>query len=149
MSGFPQSGGCQCGKIRYTLHAAPIVVYCCHCTQCQKQSSSAFGISVRVNSADLSIVGTPSAFVQTVGDKQAAREFCPDCGTRLFHKRPQYDGHLNIKGGTFDDAQWLNPAGHIWTASKLPWVILPADAIRYDHQPEDYETLAAAWKPNF
>ena len=41
-----QEGGCQCGAIRYRLLQAPVALYACHCQDCQKQSSSAFGLSM-------------------------------------------------------------------------------------------------------
>ncbi len=44
-----QKGGCQCGAIRYESEGQPIALYICHCRECQKQSASAFGISLDVN----------------------------------------------------------------------------------------------------
>ena len=41
----PLCGGCQCGAIRYELSHGPLQLYVCHCTECRKQSASAFGIS--------------------------------------------------------------------------------------------------------
>jgi hypothetical protein len=29
---LPQTGGCQCGALRYEITQAPIMVYTCHCT---------------------------------------------------------------------------------------------------------------------
>ena len=31
---LPQTGGCQCGKIRYAITEVPQLVYTCHCTDC-------------------------------------------------------------------------------------------------------------------
>jgi hypothetical protein len=44
----PYTGGCQCGQIRYEIRAEPLTLYVCHCQECQKQSSSAFGMSMPV-----------------------------------------------------------------------------------------------------
>src|SRR4249920_2067160 len=43
---LPQTGGCQCGKIRYEITAAPQLVYTCHCTDCQRLTSSAFSMGI-------------------------------------------------------------------------------------------------------
>ncbi len=142
MQDFKQSGGCQCGQVRYTLRQEPLVIYCCHCTECQKQSSSAFGISVRVQSEALAINGKLNSFEKGGADRQ----FCPTCGTRLLHRRPGYQNTLNIKGGTFDDASWIMPAGHIRTGSKQSWVLLPKGAITYEEQPDNYNALIAAYQ---
>lgn len=144
---LPLTGGCQCGKVRFRLHGAPVVFYCCHCTECQKQSSSAFGESVRVHVADLETEGVPRTFVRpTASGSTLECSFCPDCGTRLFHRRDAYADTLNIKGGAFDDTSWLVPAGHIWTRSKQGFVSIPDDVLAYEEQPPDYDALAGRWR---
>jgi hypothetical protein len=45
---LPQSGGCQCGKIRYEITEAPRLVYTCHCKDCQRLTSSAFSLGLVV-----------------------------------------------------------------------------------------------------
>jgi hypothetical protein len=143
---FPISGGCQCGHIRYSLKAAPVVFYLCHCTECQKQSSSAFGESVKVRREDIEIDGELGEY-RTVADSGNAKrcEFCPKCGTRLFHGRWPEAETFNLKGGTLDDAAWLVPAGHIWTRSKQAFYAVGADEIAYPADP-DYAVLARKWR---
>jgi hypothetical protein len=41
---LPQTGGCQCGGVRYEITQAPVMVYTCHCTDCQRMTSSAFSL---------------------------------------------------------------------------------------------------------
>lgn len=50
---FPMEGGCSCGLIRYQVTKAPIVVHCCHCTSCQRESGAAFAINAIVESTCL------------------------------------------------------------------------------------------------
>ena len=70
-------------------------------------------------------------------------EFCPTCGTRLFHGRPAY---CNIKAGTLDDRSWLMPAGHIWTASKQPFYPIGENELSYAHQPTSKDALVVRWR---
>lgn len=145
---LPLTGGCQCGAIRYTLRGAPVVFYICHCTECQKQSASAFGESFRVRQDDLEVDGAVATFTRigTSGNELAC-DFCPDCGTRLFHRRAKYSETMNIKAGTLDDTSWLRPAGHIWVRSKQPWVKIGANELTYERQPEDGDAaLTARWE---
>lgn len=144
---FPVHGGCQCGAVRYKLLAVPVVFYICHCTECQKQSASAFGESVRVRQDALDIAGHVETFTSPGNGKASAeRDFCGTCGTRLFHRRAQYHEFLNIKGGTLDDKSWLIPAGHIWTRSRQKWVTIPDDALAYEEQPDNYQRLTDRWR---
>jgi hypothetical protein len=140
---FPVTGGCQCGAVRYTLKAPPIVFYLCHCTECQKQSASAFGESVTAHPDDVEVTGELACY-ERPGAKGTVRcEFCPKCGTRMFHGRPE---RCNIKGGTLDDRSWLAPAGHIWTSSKQPYPLIGADELSYTHQPESKDALEKRWR---
>src|ERR1700748_3900883 len=80
-------GGCQCGVVRYQVMAEPVQVYVCHCTECRKQSASAFGISVIVPVDAFRIthgrVRTWSRTTDTGGELVCS--FCEVCGTRLWH----------------------------------------------------------------
>jgi hypothetical protein len=144
---LPITGGCQCGAVRYELNGTPVVSYICHCTECQKQSSSAFGQGLRVQNVDLTITGAyETCNHQGDSGNFVAGDFCPKCGTRLFHRRPEYSETRNIKAGTLDDTSWLKPAGHIWTASKQSWVNIPADAINYLKQPKNFDAIIARWR---
>ena len=57
---LPLTGGCQCGGVRYEIKAAPLSLYVCHCTECQRQSGSAFALSLAVPRDAFAVVrGTP------------------------------------------------------------------------------------------
>ena len=68
-------------------------------------------------------------------DRNKLGAFCPRCGTRIYHKLELRRDSLSVKPGTLDDTRWLNPAKHIWTRSKQPWVVIPEDAECHPQQP--------------
>src|SRR3546814_9115689 len=50
-------GGCLCGALRYRIApAAELCVYCCHCRDCQRLSSSAFTVSMVLPTAAFTVV---------------------------------------------------------------------------------------------
>ena len=61
----PYTGGCQCGNVRYTLKGEPLRLYACHCTACQQQSGSAFGMSMIMDKKSVEIKGELKSFVRT------------------------------------------------------------------------------------
>ena len=143
-----RAGGCQCGALRYELNAEPVTLYACHCSACQKQSSSAFGMSLRVPRSGFAV--TRGATKEWRRRADSGREviclFCGDCGSRLFHCPSHESAFLNIKPGTLDDTSWLRPVAHAWTGSAQGWVALGGDTLVYEGQPEDFTPLIARWQ---
>lgn len=41
-----RDGGCACGAVRYRFTSEPLVVHCCHCLNCQRQTGNAFVINL-------------------------------------------------------------------------------------------------------
>ncbi len=144
----PYGGGCQCGRIRYEIHGEPLAIYACHCRECQKQSASAFGLSMPVLRSALRLTGDePARFERRAASgRVVAATFCPACGTRLFHEPSRNPEIVNIKPGTLDDTSWIMPVAHVWTSSKQLWVDIPSDVLRFDAQPPDPQAIYDRWR---
>jgi len=136
-------GGCQCGAVRYELTGPLARAYACHCRDCQKQSASAFSVSIPVIRSSLRVDG-PLASFDKRSDSGAVTTcaFCPGCGSRLFHTSSRSPDVATLKAGTLDDASAIEPAAHLWTSRKQPWVRLDPDTPSYPEQPPDL----AAWR---
>ncbi len=145
---LPLKGGCQCGALRYEIAQAPLMVYCCHCTNCQKISTSAFCISAAVYEAGVSYVAGAPCRTTWTSDAGNARygDFCGDCGVRILHGQTPPIGVLSLRAGTLDDPSRARPAGHIWTKSALPWVRFDPDDILCEGQPTDYTPYVERFK---
>lgn len=59
---IPFSGGCACGKIRYTCTAAPIAMLNCHCQDCQISSGAPFASGIIVALASTQVEGAPNTY---------------------------------------------------------------------------------------
>lgn len=121
----PCNGGCACGAVRYRVTAEPLISYLCHCTECQRRTSSAFGLNMQVPAESLEITqGEPTSRTRTADSgNELALNFCGECGTTLFSvpgARPQV---RVIYCGTLDDPSWVPVKLHIWSESALPWAI--------------------------
>lgn len=144
---LPATGRCQCGQAQYRLNGQPLTLFTCHCTDCQRQSSSAFGMALWVHKADVQLTqGELKEWVREMpsGRKMSCR-FCPSCGTRIFHQVLGQNETLSIKPGTLDDTSWLRPAAHIWTRSRQPWIQLDPATLQYPGNPVNFDELMAAW----
>jgi hypothetical protein len=140
------TGGCQCGQVRYRLTGDRPGIWACHCGECQKQSGSAFGLSLPTPAAQVETTGMMASWTRpTASGRQTTCFYCPDCGSRLYHVGSHRPDWLTIKPGTLDDTSWLAPSAHIWVSRKQSWVILDPAVPAHLTQPEDM----MAWRASF
>lgn len=133
----PLTGGCQCGSVRYEVTGEPVTTYVCHCRECQKQSASAFGISVIVKRSDLRVQGEVKVWSRaTDRGGTLACAFCPVCGSRLWHEPVGASETISVKGGSLDQPPDLRSVSHIWTSRKLPGVIVPKTTAQFPGEPD-------------
>lgn len=143
---FSCEGGCACGAVRYRVTSKPMIVHACHCLNCQRQTGSAHAINALIETdrvillsgeIEERLVDTPSGRGQRI-----AR--CASCKVALWsnYLLNNLGEHLRfLRVGTLDDPSLTPPDVHIFTASRLPWYILP------DETPsvEAYYDLTATW----
>jgi hypothetical protein len=146
-----KTGGCQCGAVRYRLKGSPRMLYVCHCSDCQKQSSSAFGMSLIVDGTDIEFTRGAGRLKtwDTRGDDGGLKRcaFCPECGTRIYHAPEADDEPISIKAGSLDDTAWLRPVAQIWLQSAQPWVDIDRERYRcYRREPDDEAELELLWR---
>jgi len=121
-------GGCACGGVRFRMAAPPMIVHCCHCSWCQRETGSAFVVNalveadaVELQSGQVEIINTPSESGR--GQKMHR---CADCKIALWSNYAGAgDAILFLRVGTLDHPDQFPPDIHIFTSSKLPWVELP------------------------
>jgi hypothetical protein len=133
-------GGCACGSVRYRLKLPPLFVHCCHCSRCRRETGSAYAVNALVEPAALAVLrGAPRAFAQpSASGKGQVVYRCDACGTALWSVYGKSRTPIRVvRVGTLDDPALAPPDIHIFTASKLPWVVLndgiPAVAEYYRH----------------
>jgi hypothetical protein len=122
---LPFTGGCSCGAIRYESTAEPIMMFKCHCRDCQQATGGAFvpGMllpreAFRFTRGQLRYHFTPSLR----GGKHK-RGFCPECGSRL--TGGEFEGRdspfIGILAGTLDNPSWFQPQMDIFVSDTQPW----------------------------
>ena len=128
-----REGGCSCGAVRYRLTSEPLVVHCCHCLNCQRQTGSAFVVNLLIEADRVELLaGTADAVEVPRDDGSAQRIFrCPRCQVAIFshYARPEVSF---VRGGTLDDPTGVTPDVHIFTRSKVGWVTLPDGAPAFE-----------------
>lgn len=123
-------GGCACGSVRYRLMSRPLFVHCCHCTWCQRETGSAFVINAMIEADRVVLTKGWPGSVETPSASGSGQKItrCPVCWVALWSNYAGAGDAIRfVRVGTLDEPGRLPPDIHIFTSSKLPWVVLPDD----------------------
>lgn len=135
------SGSCFCGAVKYRLESAPMFVNCCHCTECRRQTSSAFAINAVIETARITLLEGAPVPVTVPSESGRPHDIyrCPVCQTALWSDYGRRPALRFVRVGTLDDP--LPPDVHVYTRSKLSWVVLPPDVPAF----EQYYDVQKLW----
>jgi len=141
-------GGCACGRVRFRMESQPLIVHCCHCSRCQRQNGSAFAVNALVESDRVHLLQGEVVDIEVPSPSGANQIIsrCPNCQVAVWSYYLVMRGGIGklvrfIRVGTLDDPGRLPPDVHIYTSSKLPWVVLPSDALAV----EEYYVTEEVW----
>jgi len=134
-------GGCDCGRIRYRMTSRPLIVHCCHCRWCQRESGASFALNAMIESTRLELLGAAPELVDTPSESGKGQLIarCPSCRVALWSHYAGGGRRVSfVRVGTLDEPDRLPPDIHIFTRSKQPWVQLPpgtpAFEVYYDRE---------------
>jgi hypothetical protein len=129
-----RQGGCACGAVRYEFQGDPLFTHACHCTDCQRLTGGAFGVSMIIEESQLRLTKGQPVSGELIADSGNTKKvyFCGGCGSSLWNESSSRPGALTLKPGTLDDTDRVKPEAHIWTRSKQPWVQIAADTPAYE-----------------
>ena len=125
---FPIEGGCDCRHVRYRMLTRPLIVHCCHCRWCQRESGAAFALNAMIESERVELLAAEPELVMTPSASGKGQRIarCPQCRVAVWSHYAG-GGLLTrfVRVGTLDNPDLLPPDVHIFTTWKQPWVILP------------------------
>ena len=135
-------GSCLCGNITYECNAEPVVKAVCHCTDCQKHTSSAFSIVIGVPKSNFILQGDSIKNIPITTDSGNTKRysFCDDCGTHIFSniEHENYYEITFIKGGSLDQPKLsdIAPDIEVFTDSKIAWASCENLSASFQKNPE-------------
>src|SRR5262249_2184285 len=133
---------CACGEVRYRLASEPMVVHCCHCRHCQRQTGSAFVVNLLIEADRIEVTAGAPEPVGAPRDDRAVQVIhrCPRSPRALFSQYTSPNVRY-VRAGTLDDATAVTPDVHIFTRSKVGWVTLPEDTPAFEVFYDDFDAI--------
>jgi hypothetical protein len=124
-------GGCTCRAVRYRMKSRPLFVNCCHCTWCQRETGSAFVINAVIEADRVELLNGEPECVVTPSNSGTGQKIwrCPTCRIAVWSNYGGGGDRVRfVRVGTLDEPGRLPPDIHIFTSTKLPWVVIPPGA---------------------
>jgi hypothetical protein len=108
------SGGCACGRIRYSASVAPDEAYLCHCRMCQRATGSVSIAFVNARLDGLEWNHEPDWYDSS---PIARRPYCRECGTSLGFAFKEGSDKMDLTVASFDDPAPFRPKHHFGAES--------------------------------
>jgi len=135
------TGGCQCGRVRYTVAIDNDDAYLCHCRMCQRATG---GVSIAFKNVKRAAVRWDQEPERYASSEIALRGYCRACGTPLTFEFADGGENMDLTVGSFDNPGRFTPKHHFGAESMhRRWVdtsALPA------YRADEYQPLIERWK---
>ncbi len=128
---------CACGAVKFAFNTDPTFVADCYCKDCQKASGGAMATFFGVPQDDFTLLsGNPKSFPYVAeSGKRLERNFCPECGARLFTTNlGSFPGTVFVMIGSLDQPDLVKPLMEIFTKRRLKWT-KPLDLPQFPGMP--------------
>jgi hypothetical protein len=130
------TGGCLCGKVKYSISSAPVRMGQCHCDDCRKLSGTGHVSNAFFEKKSVLISGETSNHDSvTDSGSTITRYFCPECGSRLFGINSTNINIIGVTIGTLDDSQWFKPDFIVYNKRKPEWDFMDESIPTFEGMP--------------
>jgi hypothetical protein len=128
---------CACGAIKFGFDTDPTFIADCYCKDCQKSSGGVMATFFGVPWDDFTLFsGEPKSFHYLANSGRGLdRNFCPDCGARLFSSNLEgFPGLVFVTIGSLDQPETIEPILEMFTKRRLKWA-KPLDVLQFPGMP--------------
>ena len=134
------TGGCACGRVRYSARVESDEAYLCHCRMCQRATGSISIAFTNVKHADVAWESEPDWYESSA---IARRPYCAACGTSLGFEYPD-SGKMDLTVASFDDPSRFRPTSH-FGAESIHRAWLNTDGLS-EMRSDEYQPLVERWE---
>lgn len=134
------TGGCACGRVRYSATVDDDDAYLCHCRMCQRSTGSISIAFKSMKQADVAWEHEPDWYGSS---PIAERPYCRKCGTSLGFKFRKGSDTMDLTVASFDDPSRFRPRHHFGVESMhRAWI---NTAGLPEQRSEDHSLLVNKW----
>ena len=113
------SGRCMWGAVTWTYSGETTRNLVCHCSDCQRATSSPFTAFLGMISEQLQWSGKVEHYESSPG---TFRGFCLCCGTRLYFRSEKWPEEIHIHAATLTSPNDYRPDAQVFMRSRAHWL---------------------------
>ncbi len=130
------TGGCSCGKVRYESQENEASGAICHCNNCRKSSGTGHVANAFLPDDTFSVSGDLKTSCYTADSgSTVTRSFCPECGSSIVSRSPNFPGVVVVRVSSFDDPNKFNPGMVVYAKQQASWDTQQPDIPHFDEMP--------------
>ena len=133
------TGGCACGKVRFTAKVENDEAYLCHCRMCQRATGSISIAFKNLLKSDVTWESEPDWYRSS---PIARRPYCAACGASLGFEFPDSE-KMDLTVAAFDDPSRFRPI-HNFGAESMHRAWLNTEGLP-EMRCQDHPTLVEEW----
>ena len=133
------TGGCACGRVRFTARIDDDEAYLCHCRMCQRATGSVSIAFKNVKKVDVTWAREPDWYESS---PIARRPYCRECGASLGFAFPDSE-NMDLTIAAFDDPSRFRPKHHFGVES-LHRAWLNTEGLP-EYRTDEYQPLVDRW----
>ena len=133
------TGGCACGKVRFTAKVHNDEAYLCHCRMCQRATGSISIAFKNVLKSDVTWESGPDWYQSS---PIARRPYCAACGASLGFEFPDSE-KMDLTVAAFDDPSRFRPIHH-FAAESMHRQWLNTEGLP-EYRTEEHQGLVDRW----
>ncbi|AGB72403.1 MULTISPECIES: GFA family protein [Rhizobium] len=128
---------CACGAVKFEFDKDPEFIANCHCLDCKRASGGEMATFFAVPEDDFALLsGKTRSFPYIANSgKKLERNFCPECGSRLYTSNLEsFPGLVFVQLGSLDHPELIAPRLEMFTMRRLKWN-RPLDLPQFEAMP--------------
>ena len=134
------TGGCACGRVRYSVPIDNDEAYLCHCRMCQRSTGSISIAFKSVKARDVEWSREPDWYDSS---PIAQRSYCRECGTSFGFRFKEGSENMDRTVASFDDPSRFTPQHH-FGAESMHRAWLNTEGLK-EIRTADYQKLVDKW----
>jgi hypothetical protein len=133
--GVSLRGECLCRSVGYEVFDAFEYALICHCSDCRRQTGSAFKPFGGIATDPLNLVRGQDQ-LSLYGDERGHDAHCKQCGS-LLDSLVRDGKYVHVTFGSLVDVPSIFPSAHIYVGSKAPSHTICDGLLQYDELPPE------------